>query len=70
MATYVDGKPHRSDTWLGPDDQVFSRVETGGAGHYRVYEWQVVDSSSTRLRAVDLGEVCMDDFQATYGTCS
>jgi hypothetical protein len=71
MAAPVGGKLHRSDTWLGPDDQVFTRVENGdGAGHYRVYDWQVSDSSSTTLTPVDLGEVCMDDFQATYGTCS
>jgi hypothetical protein len=49
---------------------VFTRVETGDVGRYHVYEWQVTDSSGARLTAVDLGTVCIDDFQGSYGTCA
>jgi hypothetical protein len=68
-AVFVDGKPRTADTWIGPDGVVFTRVETDRVGHFQLYEWQVADSPATKLEPVDLGTVCIDDFQATYGTC-
>jgi hypothetical protein len=68
----AQGAPRQAATWIA-DGKVFTRVETGTFGRYRTYEWQVGDTSnapSSALQPVDLGLVCMDDFQSTYGTCS
>ncbi len=65
-----DGTARTADTWIGADGHVFTRVATDRTGRFRTYEWQVTDSSGTRLRAVDLGTLCIDDFWGTYGTCS
>lgn len=64
----VDGKARAASTWIA-DGKVFTRVETDQVGRYDVYEWQVTDSSGAKLTPVDLGTVCIDDFQDTYGTC-
>ncbi len=70
LGLVLDGKVRRAETWMGPDGQVFTRVQTGGPGQFHVYEWQVTDSSGTRLEPVDVGTACIDDFWGTYGTCS
>jgi hypothetical protein len=44
------------------------RVETSHVGRFETYEWQVTDTSATQPAPVDLGTVCIDDFQGTYGT--
>jgi hypothetical protein len=63
-----DGKLRAAQTWIA-DGTVFTRVETSRAGRFQLYEWQVTDSSGAKLTPVDLGTVCIDDFQQTYGTC-
>jgi hypothetical protein len=65
----ADGKGHAGSTWISPGGRVFTTVSLGDQGYVELYEWQVTDSSGTELRAVDLGEVCMDSFWGTYGTC-
>jgi hypothetical protein len=67
---FVDGKPVSAETWIGPDGQVFTRVETSHVGRFETYLWQVTDASATHLVPVDLGTVCIDDFQGSYGTCT
>ncbi|WP_151083792.1 hypothetical protein [Nocardioides cynanchi] len=70
VGVIVTGKPRAAETWIGPDQQVFTRVATDQVGRFHTYEWQVTDASGTKLVAVDLGTVCIDDFQGTYGTCA
>jgi hypothetical protein len=65
----VGGHIRPATTWIA-DGRVFTRVDTARFGRYRTYEWQVTDSSGTTLEPVDLGTVCIDDFQGTYGTCT
>ena len=64
------GKGHPAQTWIGPDRQVFTSVQTGGVGQEQLVRWQVTDSSATKLEPVDLGRLCMDEFWGTYGTCT
>jgi hypothetical protein len=66
----TDGRDVRAAaTWIA-GGKVFTRVETGAFDRFQTYEWQVTDSSGTTLTPVDLGVVCMDDFEGTYGTCA
>jgi hypothetical protein len=69
LGLLVDGKARNADTWIA-GGRVFTRLETGETGRYRTFEWQVTDASATKLAAVDLGTVCLDDYWAIYGTCS
>ncbi len=64
------GKGQVGVTWIGPDGQVFTSLQTGGPGQDELFEWQVTDGSGTELTAVDLGRLCMDDYWGTYGTCA
>ena len=64
------GKGQAGVTWIGPDGQVFTSLQTGGPGQDELFEWQVTDGSGTELTAVDLGRLCMDDYWGTYGTCA
>ncbi len=64
------GKGQVGVTWIGPDGQVFTSLQTGGPGQDELFEWQVTDDSGTELTAVDLGRVCMNDYWGTYGTCA
>jgi hypothetical protein len=64
------GKGEPAETWIGPDGQVFTTLQTGGPGQDELIQWQVTDSSGTKLEPVDLGRVCVDDFWGTYGTCT
>lgn len=66
----VDGTQRDGRTWIGPDGQVFTGIDTGEAGHYHLYRWQVTDATGSTLRPVDLGTVCLDDLHGTYGTCA
>lgn len=45
------------------------RVPDGTVGHYQLYRWEVTDSSGEAVVPVDLGPVCIDDFEGTYGLC-
>jgi hypothetical protein len=82
LLSYVDGRltltavrsnlgPGTSygDTWVGPGGLVFMRVPYGTVGHDELYRWQVTDSSGKAVVPVDLGPVCIDDFEGSYGTC-
>jgi hypothetical protein len=60
------GDPY--DTWVA-GGKAFTRVPHGTVGHYELYRWEVTDASGRHVVPVDLGEVCMDDFDLTYGTC-
>jgi hypothetical protein len=64
------GKGHAGETWIGPDGQVFTSVALGDQGYVELFQWQVTDASGRALEAVDLGEVCMDAYWGTYGTCT
>jgi hypothetical protein len=57
------------DTFVGPDHEVFTRVDLETVGHYELYRWEVSDDSGRYLVPVDQGEVCMDDYEGTYGNC-
>src|SRR3954454_13912161 len=57
-----DGQGHLAQTWIGPDGQVFTTVQTGGVGQDELIQWQVTDSSGTKLEPVDRGQACIDDF--------
>jgi hypothetical protein len=70
LALLHRGKVEHAETWIGPDGQVFTSLQTGGLGQDELIRWQVTDSSGTRLEPVDLGRVCIDDYQGTYGTCT
>lgn len=59
---------HARLSWLTPRGEMFTRVGLDREHHFRVYAWTL---SGTRLRAHDLGEVCLD-LQAQppdYGRC-
>ncbi len=64
------GKGQFAQTWIGPDGRLFTSVQTGGVGQDELIQWQVADSSGTKLEPVDLGRMCMDEFWGTYGTCT
>jgi hypothetical protein len=55
-------------TWVA-GGKAFTRVPHGTVGHYELYRWEVTDASGRQVVPVDLGEVCMDDFEDTYGNC-
>jgi hypothetical protein len=59
-------------SWLTPEGHLFTRVGTGRAGRFHVYQWQPSggdSASSPTLVARDLGIVCIDETFDTYGTC-
>jgi hypothetical protein len=60
-------------SWMGKDGRLYTRIGTARPGLYHVYAWQPVGGSAYTppvLRAVDLGQVCLDETLDTYGTCS
>jgi hypothetical protein len=63
------GAGHPVDTWIGPQGDLFSTVQTGGIGQDELIRWQVTDGSGSTLVADDLGPVCIDRYWGTYGTC-
>jgi len=71
VISVADGKVFDvAQTWISPDKQVFTRLQTGGAGQFQLYQWQVTDGSGTKLEPLDRGQVCIDDYWGTYGTCT
>lgn len=62
----LPGDPYT--TWVA-GGKAFTRVPHGTVGHFEVYRWEVTDPSGRQVVPVDLGEVCMDDFEDTYGNC-